>query len=291
MALNRLAVATDFSDGAQLAVARAEALARVHGVPELALIHVLDASLMDAVFSPASLTTGREALQKQANEALHAAATSLDPKLDAELQTILTEGALVPALTEAASGSDLLLMGARGAHWVRELALGNTAYRVALHSAVPVLVVRQAAQGGYVRVVVATDFSDSALRAARFASNLLTDQTRVDVFHAFSSLYDLNLLYANVGEQAIADAQARSRIITDQSIKEFVVNAGLSNARAETIVESGHAAQALLQYAEKVGADLLVLGKQGKSALGDLAMGSICQRALSGAGCDVLIVP
>ncbi len=291
MTLKSLTVATDFSDGARLALGRAEQVVHDHGLTQLTLIHVLDRSLMDAVFSPASQTEGRKALRSQADEILQVEAAALSDRLDIDVQMVLAEGALVDTLADAAESSDMLVMGARGAHRMRELALGSTAYRVVLRSPVPVLVVREPASRAYQRIVVATDFSEAALRAAGVGCRLATSKAKIDVLHAFSGPYDLNLIYANVNQQTIRDIQTRSRLAAEQSMVDFLADLGLPERQVESSIETGHASLVLADHVARVGADLLVVGKQGRSALGDLALGSVSQRALSDVGCDVLVVP
>jgi nucleotide-binding universal stress UspA family protein len=54
---------------------------------------------------------------------------------------------------------------------------------------------------------------------------------------------------------------------------------------------SGVAAHAIAEAAEKDGADLIVVGTRGHSALGGLLRGSVTQRLLHLAPCPVLAVP
>jgi nucleotide-binding universal stress UspA family protein len=54
---------------------------------------------------------------------------------------------------------------------------------------------------------------------------------------------------------------------------------------------SGVAAHAIAEAAEKDGADLIVVGTRGHSALGGLLLGSVTRRLLQLAPCPVLAVP
>jgi nucleotide-binding universal stress UspA family protein len=54
---------------------------------------------------------------------------------------------------------------------------------------------------------------------------------------------------------------------------------------------SGIAAHAIAEAAEKDGADLIVVGTRGHTALGGLLVGSVTQRLLQVAPCPVLAVP
>jgi nucleotide-binding universal stress UspA family protein len=60
-------------------------------------------------------------------------------------------------------------------------------------------------------------------------------------------------------------------------------------ARVSPLVVSGSAARKVPALSEK--ADLVVMGKQGRSMLGELFLGSVTRRTLGEARCDVLVVP
>jgi hypothetical protein len=53
----------------------------------------------------------------------------------------------------------------------------------------------------------------------------------------------------------------------------------------------GHPVHSTLRHAHRLGADLIVAGKQGRSTLGSFLLGSVSSRVLSEATCDMLIVP
>jgi len=63
-----------------------------------------------------------------------------------------------------------------------------------------------------------------------------------------------------------------------------------SGLRVEThVVESSSIAEAIRRYAEKIGADLIVMGTHGRTALLRVLMGSVTQRTVREAPCPVLL--
>lgn len=59
----------------------------------------------------------------------------------------------------------------------------------------------------------------------------------------------------------------------------------------ERVVIHGHPSQALIDYAERGGFDLMVVGRKGRSALERFMVGSVTRRLAIYAPCPVLIVP
>jgi nucleotide-binding universal stress UspA family protein len=60
--------------------------------------------------------------------------------------------------------------------------------------------------------------------------------------------------------------------------------------QAETIERRGDAAEAILETAEEVGADLIVVGTRGLNVAERLVLGSVSTRIIHEAPCDVLVV-
>jgi nucleotide-binding universal stress UspA family protein len=58
----------------------------------------------------------------------------------------------------------------------------------------------------------------------------------------------------------------------------------------ETLVSQGEPAQEILRVARQTGADLIVMGSQGRSGLARAILGSVAEHVLRGASCPVLVV-
>ena len=59
--------------------------------------------------------------------------------------------------------------------------------------------------------------------------------------------------------------------------------------RVESLLRRGYAAEGILQSAEEVGCDLIVMGTNGRSGLSRLVMGSVAEHVLAKADCAVLV--
>jgi nucleotide-binding universal stress UspA family protein len=63
-----------------------------------------------------------------------------------------------------------------------------------------------------------------------------------------------------------------------------------TSVKVERVDLNGYPADALVEYAEGVGADLIVIGSRGRGELAALFLGSTSHRVLHLAHCDVLVV-
>ena len=62
-------------------------------------------------------------------------------------------------------------------------------------------------------------------------------------------------------------------------------------ARVRSVVVHGDPIPAILQMQEEMQAELIVMGKRGRSAVSDALIGSVTRRILANASCDVLVLP
>ncbi len=60
---------------------------------------------------------------------------------------------------------------------------------------------------------------------------------------------------------------------------------------ATALLVPGSGAEKILEEAEQLGADMIVIGSHGHGALHALLVGSVCKGVLHGASCPVLVVP
>jgi nucleotide-binding universal stress UspA family protein len=85
------------------------------------------------------------------------------------------------------------------------------------------------------------------------------------------------------------EIEAAERTMVWEQI-ESLLAAAPDGASIEKVELSGYPPDAVVSYAEGVGADLIVVGNRGRGALASLMLGSTSQRILHIAHCDVLVV-
>ncbi|HEV8631869.1 MAG TPA: universal stress protein, partial [Thermoanaerobaculia bacterium] len=137
------------------------------------------------------------------------------------------------------------------------------------------------------RVLVATDFSDTAEAAVEWGSELARARGgTVLLVHALDfhgPLTDFLPAPPDLDEHLQGAAAAR--------LTELAATLGSRGLQVETRLEHGVASQAIVRVAEQVAPDLLVLGSRGLTpGLGHLLLGSTAQRVVQHAPCPVLTV-
>ncbi|MGD9618669.1 MAG: universal stress protein [Mycolicibacterium sp.] len=143
--------------------------------------------------------------------------------------------------------------------------------------------------GGYRTVVVGTDGSDSSLRAVDRAGELACGMdARVIVATAYSPL-QVDLIAPEAGEDS-ADEDAGNAPIFQmlRGAADRAKAAGATTVEERAIV--GTPAEALVDLAVEVGADLVVVGNVGLNTIAGRLLGSVPADVARRAKADVLIV-
>ncbi|MGZ4208536.1 MAG: universal stress protein [Actinomycetota bacterium] len=252
MPYKKIVCATDGSDTAQRAQRVAVALAKASRA-QLILVH-----------GCIRAEQGEPVLQRAKDAAK---ADGVTPS------TELHEGDPVEIVREVADRKDagLIVVGSRGLSRAKRFFLGSVSHSIAYHAPCDVLIVRPTQPGRrttdavYGSIVVATDGSPTADRAARkgleLARGLGARATLVFVGHPQTGELVLKDTLASIGE----GMEATLRIV------------------------GGEPAEKIVETAESERADLVVVGNKGMTGATRFLLGSVPQKVLEHATCDVLI--
>lgn len=296
-ALRRIVAATDFSPAADQAIARAAQLAAASGAA-LTLVHALPVSVWkDTLAIVADLYLhgptpyDPHGVEAQTRARLDAAAADLRAAHGVDVATVLRSGRPPAEIAAAAADAqaDLLVIGAHGANRMHEWLLGTTAQKLARIAPCPVLVVRKPSAAAYETVLVATDFSDASLAAARLAG-ALAPQAIFHVAHAWQLPYEGLLRYASADEAAIETYRNTIDARLRTAVAEFIADARFAGGRVVPHVRHAYPPRAIDDWMQALAADLVAVGAQGKSELASAYLGSVSLHVLQSAPCDVLLV-
>lgn len=289
--LNNFLAATDLSAPARHAAERAAALAGSIGA-SLALVHVASRAPLDQLRQ--LLSAGDDDVEQELldrlrldlrglGEVIHqryGVAPALSVGIGDLLPSLLAEADALPA--------DLLVLGARGASFLRHILLGSTAERLLSSARCPVLVVKQPPHEPYRHLLVPVDFSPIAARTLRLAAALVPNAS-LTVMHAYDVPFEGQLRYAGVDDakiahyRSLAASQARTRL--DRLVEE----SGIDRPRINSLVVQGDVSQRILEQEQESDCDLIVVGKHGEGVFEELLLGSTTKHILAESQNDVLV--
>lgn len=168
-----------------------------------------------------------------------------------KVQALQATATMLEHVARHAQGADLLVVAHRRERTLCAFLAGQLGIRLTRLCRCPVLLTQREPRLHFKRILAAVDFALPATRLAEIAY-AIDKHALVELFHPLDTVGAPRLL---------------SAIHRDDPARQAV-------RRQETL-----------------GADLLVVGKQRRTAWADLLLGSTARRVLARATCDVLIVP
>ena len=291
--LKQIVAGTDLSWYAGRAETRAAMLARELGSESLDLLHVIDNLALESLrhLSTQTLQETEQRLLDSARKQMNEAARKLAEKHGIPVTATLAIGRAHVDIVRHAESIDagMVVLGAHGGSFLRELFLGSTAEKVLRKLSRPVLIVKREPQGPYQRVLVPVDFSEASRLALEFALRI-APHAYITVLHAFEVPFEGQMHYAGVSDEIILSYRATAHEQANQAMRQFVSAAGVSASRVFPIVEFGYAPTVIRGKADAHEPDLIVMGKHGQSGWEEMLLGSVTKHVILDAGCDVLVV-
>jgi nucleotide-binding universal stress UspA family protein len=284
-----IVVATDFSIDGNNAVRRAALLANAHGA-RLTLVHVLDPAGCKPLRDWLSPSIDIDHKAAQARESLRRFAVEIAGRYDVTVSVEVMVGEPLQTLMRASERAELLVLGRRGHSRFRALLIGGTVDRLLRTCRRPVLVAKTPVERAYRRVLVPVDFTAPSEAAVQLAARVARDGG-MHVFHAINSHREAVLRDTDVPEHLIRESRLRQEAGTLARMRRKATRLGLDSTRMSFSVAHGHPVWSTLSHSHRLGADLIVVGKQGRSTLGEFLLGSVSRGILAESVCDMLIVP
>jgi nucleotide-binding universal stress UspA family protein len=187
-------------------------------------------------------------------------------------------GSIVKELAQGAH--HLTVVGAGNHTWLGRLVLGSVSTYVLHEAPVPVLVVHRAPDPSHERlyVLVGADGSPSAAHAIDTLASI-TEPGRVDI-HARTVIRTPELAFSAYPGAYVPASFIEEQLAAEKAIAIRHLNESLERVRslgftADGSVGTGWPANDLLEYAQTVEADLLVVGARGIGVIERLTMGSV----------------
>jgi nucleotide-binding universal stress UspA family protein len=283
VSISHILVATDFSRCSDAALEFAAALARQQRA-KVSLFHCLQ---MEAGF-PKPMQASLPELDGDRNTAATRMYEALSRAEFAHIETdaIIGRGELWPVLkaTMRKYEIDMVVVGTHGRDGFRKLLLGSAAEQVFRHSVRPVMTVGPHADsscledGGFRRVLYATDLSASSLHGLPYAVTLA--RQNLILLHVLCS----GLASGEYGATTFEDVD----FFTKREQLRRLIPGGVD---AEAIVDTGLPASTILRVAHEQNASLIVMGVNPSSAFAATHLPwATAHRVIFEAHCPVLTV-
>ena len=301
--ITRILVPTDFSAASREAFASARALAERFGA-SLHLVHAFEDPYTTAVFAAEMYAPLPPALRDKMVLDIEERLADWFPVADRARFKGTAEAVLGPAATSIVEyaerlGADLIVMGTHGRGGMAHLLLGSVAERVVRTAPCPVLTVRETPLPAIRRILVPTDFSETAdaaldyavLLANRFGASLHLLHVIDDPFVTEGLAAEAYIAEAPAMRSAmLRDAQDRleHRVAPIRQASEIEATAGIARVYAEVLFCRG--GKTIAEYAASHRADLIVMGTHGRTGVAHLLLGSVAERLVRIAPCPVLSV-
>jgi len=292
--LTKILVASDLSPRADYALARAVQLAGQHGA-ELLVLHVVE---------PVRPGAPAEDWLWPSDEFPGTLERDLKTEAQAELERRLGAmpgAANIRARVETRIGTsyheiigqaraqdvDLVVVGAHGRAYLRDLLLGTTAERVVRKGDRPVLVVKNPCEQAYRRVLASVDFSEASKEAIRLSARV-APKARLELLHAYQIWYEGKLRDSGMSEEQILAWHQQYEQQAREQLAAFARDCALELASTRFIVRQGYPSTIIARAVTDQRADLIAIGTRGLSGMRYVLLGSVAEHVLREAPCDVL---
>lgn len=299
--LEHIVVGVDFSPESEVAVAQAMAVARCAGA-RLTLLHV--GAIPDAPLGvPESMAATAAAYTQVVKQHLAEDRNALDELRErligqgVEVSHAVYDGFADTGIVEAAKelAADMIVVGTHGRTGLKRFFLGSVAERVVRLAEVPVLVARPGTRepaGGFEKILVPTDFSDSAEQALEVAQALAAEDATIHLLHAWQLPPMSTAYYAPIkaAEDLFADVRKSISASVDQTGEQLVERHidGGANRTFESV--EGAPAHAIQEAIAAHQPDVVVLGSRGRRGVSRFLLGSVAENTVRHAPCSVVVV-
>lgn len=288
MSFQRILCPIDFSAGSSYAARVAARIAKRDGA-ELALVHVLDWSIVASLDGYSVSPQVLEQLQGDAERGLETAKRDALANGAKRVTTKLLTGApwdRITGFVDADPIIDLIVMGTHGRTGLKRVLLGSVAERVVRHARCPVLAIRERAELAPFRTILCPiDFSASSRHAVDLAAKLVEPGgAGITLLHA------IELPVAYSGELPMPDlAEALDKEATRLLAQWAAELKKKVSVPVTTRSRVGNAGAQTLAVLDDESFDLVVTGSHGRTGIKRALLGSVAEKIVRHAPCPVLV--
>ncbi len=188
---------------------------------------------------------------------------------------------------------DLMIVGSHQQHELGRLLLGNTGRRLIRKSPCPVWVTSPVEDGKVRRILVPTDFSETADEAIKLAHSLAQRlEADLHVLHVAEYHFEPQIRDLIISIDEVEEYRSRLHRDAERQLNETVSRCGLDD---EVALDHRHVARgapdSMIRDAVKdLSIDLVVMNTLGRSGLKGLLVGNTAEQVLNHLTCSILAI-
>jgi nucleotide-binding universal stress UspA family protein len=283
---NSIVVGFDESESSKAALKEASLWIKNHG-GKLFLVHAVYFDQEEFTAQPSQMERRFEIgtrFCKDAKKDLHD-----NYGLNGSIESVICEGEPPEVIVEVAEGkkADLIALGTYGRKGLKRLIMGSVTSQVVLNATCDVLVVKKPCSkcsGSYQSLLVPFDGSQSSRKALMKACNLAkVDGAEVSVLYVIPR-YEEMIDFFKTDSVKKSLFQEAEKIV--DGAKSIAAGSGVS---IKAVVQEGHADEKIVEIANTMKHDLIVVGTHGWRGVNKALLGSTAERVIAHTSCPVLI--
>ncbi len=283
---NSIVVGFDESESSKAALKEASLRVKNHG-GKLFLIHAVYFDQEEFTTQPSQMERRFEIGTRfcmEAKKDLHD-----NYGLNGSIESVICEGEPPEVIVDVAEGkkADLIALGTYGRKGLKRLIMGSVTSQVVLNAACDVLVVKRPCSkcsGSYQSLLVPFDGSESSRKALGKACSLAkVDGAEVSVLYVIPR-YEEMMDFFKTDSVKRSLFQEAEKIV--DGAKMIAAGSGVS---IKAVVQEGHADEKIVDIANTMKHDLIVVGTHGWRGVNKALLGSTAERVIAHTTCPVLI--
>jgi nucleotide-binding universal stress UspA family protein len=278
-------VGIDGSEFSKAALINATNWVRRHG-GRLFLVHAVYFDEEEFSIAPGQ----REKRFKLGKEICYQTKEEVFPKLGKDVESFICEGEPHDVIVDVASikNADLIAIGTHGRKGFKKLFMGSVTSRVIVSSPCDVLVVKKPLSedpGKYKSILLSFDGSEFSKKALDRACELskiegaeITALYVIPQYEEMIEFFSTSLIKENLLHDAQKIVEEAKNLALDQDVS------------IKTEIAEGHAAEKIIDTANRLGSDLIIRGTYGWRGIDKAIIGSIIENVIVNVSCPVLVV-
>lgn len=144
------------------------------------------------------------------------------------------------------------------------------------------------------KILIPVDFSENSQKAVNYGLFLAkTCGAKVYMMHVISqrivdAIHELSIKGYKGDFVEIMKEVRQDR---EKEMRALVASSAADNVSIEFILKEGRPGNEIVDTSKELNVDLIVIGHQGRSALGNLLLGSVAQHVVNHTPCPILVIP